>query len=73
MFKGWVEVEPFEYRGSDGSFCVMQRDEVRAFYCSRCARLSMIDGLVQGSPISWRQLWKALIISPAVEPHVLRK
>ncbi|KAG9217645.1 hypothetical protein CCMSSC00406_0003666 [Pleurotus cornucopiae] len=53
MFKGWVEVEPFEYRGSDGSFCVMQRDE--------------------GSPISWRQLWKALIISPAVEPHVLRK
>ncbi|KAF9492617.1 Pkinase-domain-containing protein [Pleurotus eryngii] len=53
MFKGWIEVEPFEYHGSDGSFCVMQRDE--------------------GSPISWRQLWKALIISPAVEPHVLRK
>ncbi|KAF4586107.1 Chk1 protein kinase [Pleurotus pulmonarius] len=53
LFKGWVEVEPFEYRGADGSFCVMQRDE--------------------GSPISWRQLWKALIISPAVEPHVLRK
>ncbi|KAH0589905.1 hypothetical protein H2248_000097 [Termitomyces sp. 'cryptogamus'] len=26
-----------------------------------------------GSPISWRQLWKALITSPAVEPHVLRK
>lgn len=37
MFKGWVEVEPFEYRGSDGSFCVMQRDEVRVmqlfFFC----------------------------------------
>ncbi|TFK38828.1 CAMK/CAMKL/CHK1 protein kinase [Crucibulum laeve] len=53
LFKGWVEVEKFTYRGSEGSFCVMQRDE--------------------GSPISWRQLWKALIKSPAVEPHVLRK
>lgn len=28
MFKGWVEVEPFSYRGSEGSFCVMQRDQV---------------------------------------------
>ncbi|KAG5732014.1 hypothetical protein E4T56_gene18273 [Termitomyces sp. T112] len=26
-----------------------------------------------GSPISWRQVWKALITSPAVEAHVLRK
>lgn len=26
-----------------------------------------------GNPISWRQLWKALILSPAVDPHVLRK
>ncbi|PFH47274.1 hypothetical protein AMATHDRAFT_67963 [Amanita thiersii Skay4041] len=26
-----------------------------------------------GNPISWRQLWKALILSEAVEPHVLRK
>jgi len=26
-----------------------------------------------GSAISWRQLWKALITSPDVEPHVLRK
>ncbi|KIJ59380.1 hypothetical protein HYDPIDRAFT_118600 [Hydnomerulius pinastri MD-312] len=26
-----------------------------------------------GNPISWRQLWKALIMSPAVSPHVLRK
>ncbi|KAH7884179.1 kinase-like domain-containing protein [Phlebopus sp. FC_14] len=26
-----------------------------------------------GNPISWRQLWKALIMSPAVFPHVLRK
>lgn len=53
VFKGWVEVERFSYRGSEGSFCVMQRDV--------------------GNPISWRQLWKALIMSTAVDPHVLRK
>jgi serine/threonine-protein kinase Chk1 len=29
VFRGWVEVEPFEYRGSHGSFCVMQKDNVR--------------------------------------------
>ena len=28
MFKGWVEVERFSYRSSEGSFCVMKRDEV---------------------------------------------
>lgn len=28
MFKGWVEVEKFVYRSSEGSFCVMKRDEV---------------------------------------------
>lgn len=28
MFKGWVEVEKFCYRGDEGSFCVMQRDQV---------------------------------------------
>ncbi|KAI0696596.1 kinase-like domain-containing protein [Cytidiella melzeri] len=27
----------------------------------------------QGNPISWRTLWKALIMSPAIEPHVLRR
>lgn len=26
-----------------------------------------------GNPISWRQLWKELILSPVVDPHVLRK
>ncbi|KIL61219.1 hypothetical protein M378DRAFT_864078 [Amanita muscaria Koide BX008] len=26
-----------------------------------------------GNPISWRQLWKALILSDSVEPHVYRK
>lgn len=29
MFKGWVEVEKFTHRGEEGSFCVMQRDQVR--------------------------------------------
>ncbi|KII86236.1 hypothetical protein PLICRDRAFT_43812 [Plicaturopsis crispa FD-325 SS-3] len=53
MFKGWVELERFSYRGSEGCFCVLSRD--------------------QGNPISWRQLWKALIMSPGVEPYVLRK
>jgi len=28
MFKGWVDVESFSYRGHEGSFCVMQRDVV---------------------------------------------
>ncbi|KZT25486.1 Pkinase-domain-containing protein [Neolentinus lepideus HHB14362 ss-1] len=27
----------------------------------------------QGNPISWKQLWRALVQSPKVEPHVLRK
>ncbi|KAH8814598.1 CAMK/CAMKL/CHK1 protein kinase [Flagelloscypha sp. PMI_526] len=52
-FKGWVNIEPFMYGGSPGSFCSMQRDE--------------------GNPISWRQLWKALITSPDVKPYVITK
>lgn len=28
VFKGWVELETFTYRGDVGSFCVMQRDQV---------------------------------------------
>lgn len=28
MFKGWIDVEDFVYRGSEGSFCIMARDEV---------------------------------------------
>ncbi|OCH91749.1 Pkinase-domain-containing protein [Obba rivulosa] len=27
----------------------------------------------EGNPITWRQLWKAVIMHPAVEPHVYRK
>ncbi|EGO19687.1 hypothetical protein SERLADRAFT_453634 [Serpula lacrymans var. lacrymans S7.9] len=53
MFKGWVELERFNYRGTEGTFCLMNRNE--------------------GNPISWRQLWKSLVKSPAVDPHVLRK
>ncbi|KAF8992327.1 kinase-like domain-containing protein [Cyathus striatus] len=26
-----------------------------------------------GNPISWRKIWKSVILSPIVEPHVLRK
>lgn len=53
LFKGWVEVEQFTYRGAEGSFCIMRRDE--------------------GNPISWRKLWRAVIESQLVEPHVLKK
>ncbi|KAJ7148173.1 CAMK/CAMKL/CHK1 protein kinase [Mycena crocata] len=53
IFKGWVEMEPFEYDGWCGSFCVMKKDT--------------------GNPISWRRLWRAVIQSEYVEPHVLRK
>ena len=28
VFKGWVEIEPYEYQGRDGSFCIMSRDQV---------------------------------------------
>ena len=28
LFKGWIEVEPFLYNGIEGSFCLMQRDQV---------------------------------------------
>ena len=27
----------------------------------------------QGNPISWRLLWKDVILYPAIEPHVFRK
>src|ERR1700678_399799 len=35
MFKGWIEVERFAYRSSEGSFCVMKRDEVSMIICIR--------------------------------------
>ncbi|KAF9527858.1 kinase-like domain-containing protein [Crepidotus variabilis] len=52
-FKGWVEIEQFSYKGTEGSYCLMRRDE--------------------GNPISWRQLWKGLVKSDLVGPHVLRR
>lgn len=69
MFKGWVEIERFVYAGTEGSFCMMQRDEVFSSHIY----LQFFLILVQGNPISWRQLWKALIKSSAIVPHVLRK
>lgn len=33
VFKGWIEIEPFVYQGSEGSFCVMSRDQVRRIKC----------------------------------------
>lgn len=54
----------------DGTFCVMVREKVRYAYESRVAVGLMGE---QGNPISWRQLWKALIMSPGVEPFVLRR
>ncbi|KAH7906290.1 kinase-like domain-containing protein [Hygrophoropsis aurantiaca] len=53
VYKGWIELERFNYGETNGSFCVMQRDE--------------------GNPISWRTLWKALVRSPSIDPHVLRR
>jgi len=35
-FKGWVTVENFVYGNAEGSFVVMQRDEVNIFYLNRC-------------------------------------
>ena len=70
-FKGWVEVEKFSYRGITGSFCLMKRDEVGFLLLPHFFLCELMWG--QGNPICWRQLWKALIKSPAVDPHVLRK
>ena len=36
MFKGWVDVECFRYSGTEGSFCMMQRDEVSALNSYMC-------------------------------------
>jgi hypothetical protein len=42
MFKGWIELEPFTYRGMEGSFCVMQRDIVRVSANSWLSRVSYL-------------------------------
>jgi serine/threonine-protein kinase Chk1 len=39
IFKGWVEVERFSHRGSEGCFCVMQRDVVCFFLSGVATRL----------------------------------
>ena len=72
IFKGWVIIEKFVYKDhAEGSFVVMKRDEVSempVFYAQE-----NLSSLFQGNPISWRQLWKAIIESETVGPHVLRK
>lgn len=73
-FTGYVEIESFSWNGGEnhGSFCVMRREKVglytpfRLFHCRYML-------LLQGNPISWRQLWKALITAAEVEPLVLKR
>ncbi|THU82836.1 CAMK CAMKL CHK1 protein kinase [Dendrothele bispora CBS 962.96] len=57
IFKGWVELEDFSFE--------RKGNKVEGSFC-----LMQRD---VGNPISWRQLWKALIKSEGVEPFVLRK
>lgn len=72
MFKGWIELEDFEYEGKEGSFCVMQRDQVCVpLLVAFLLFAEAVDN--QGNPISWRQLWKSIILSPVIEPHVYMK
>jgi serine/threonine-protein kinase CHEK1 len=59
-FRGWVVVEPFSSAPRGGYVAVKDGSFVRM-------------NKDNGNPISWRQLWKALIMSPGVEPHVLRR
>lgn len=49
MFKGWIEVEPFIYHGDEGSFCVMQRDQVCLCYLLRKGLLRS-DYVILGKP-----------------------
>ena len=71
QFKGWIELEDFENEGVKGAFCVMVRDQVSP----RCTfvPVPVLMQNRQGNPISWRQLWKSIILSAVVEPHVYRK
>lgn len=52
------------YRGTI-EFEPFERGEFSGTFC--------IMNREKGNPISWRQLWKGLIMSPLIEPHVLRK
>ena len=70
VYKGWLELEPFAFRGVEGAFCLMLRDKVCCAPRAVVAFMLLIVCAAQGNPISWRVLWKALIQSPEVEPHV---
>lgn len=41
MFKGWVELENFRYADAEGSFCIMQRDDVSLLVVHGCDACSL--------------------------------
>ncbi|KAF9261767.1 CAMK/CAMKL/CHK1 protein kinase [Marasmius fiardii PR-910] len=56
--KGWLVVESFQTTDHDGR-------EVDGSF--------VVMARDKGEPIDWRRLWKALVRSSAVEPHVYKK
>lgn len=46
-FKGWVEVEHFAWRGVEGSYCILRRDEVRVI---RWKTLELVLKIDEGKP-----------------------
>lgn len=68
-FKGRVSIEQFTWRDNECCFVEMAREEVHL----SMHRYSCILMLPQGNPLSWRQLWKVVVKSPLVQPHVLRR
>jgi len=72
ILKGWVDVESFHWKGVEGSFCIMKRDEVELTSCSQKTQVTHLSN-PQGNPISWRQLWKRLVCAQLVNPYVLKK
>lgn len=72
VFKGWVKAEAFSKVGYHGTFVIMTRDLVGVRLLPfELQTLTNVHG--QGCPISWRRLWKGLILSPLISPHVLFK
>ncbi|KAK7453394.1 Chk1 protein kinase [Stygiomarasmius scandens] len=66
IFKGWVEVEEFSFVDrTDGGAGGAGAGKMEGSFCVMARDV--------GNPISWRQLWKALIKSEGVEEFVLKK
>lgn len=65
--KGFVDIEPF--RG--GSFVIMRRENVSSSVMASI--MHSFSLIVQGDPVAWKRLWRALIASQDVAPHILRK